>query len=373
MTPAKRTESLVLPVLLFLLLPSAAHTQGWSLDLSAGQAVYTPLSTHVGSLNAALGLRYTGTRRWLHLSSGVDLERHGPAWGTAGVGGWLGVERGSLSTGVTLDGQIFGYGETALEYGGVGGTLEVLPTLALRRGAAGVELHSGLLQTASTSAGLVGGRVAFDGGARAWGEAAPGLRVGVQTRYLQVPEGGRPYVGASAQLTRGRLGLWGSAGRWLSADDPLAGPYTAYGVGGSVGLAGGLELSASLQQEPPDPFYLSSSRRGWSVRVSRPLRRRSAPAPGVRLPDAPEVEGGRVTFRLPLSGHPEAPAVLGDFTGWRPVPMVRVGESWEVRLPVAPGVHHYGFRTAAGEWLVPASAQQVDDGMGGTSAVLVVP
>ncbi|MDP9349804.1 MAG: hypothetical protein M3P24_11800, partial [Gemmatimonadota bacterium] len=168
MTPAERTGSRVLPVLLLLLLPSAAHSQGWSLDLSAGQAVYTPLFGHLGSLNAALGLRYTGNAgRWLSLSSGVDLARQGPAWGAGGVGGWLGVERGSLSLGATLTGHLFGYGETEFEYGGVGGTLEVLPTLALRREAGEVELHAGVLQTASTSAGLVVARVAFDRGARA--------------------------------------------------------------------------------------------------------------------------------------------------------------------------------------------------------------
>jgi len=38
-----------------------------------------------------------------------------------------------------------------------------------------------------------------------------------------------------------------------------------------------------------------------------------------------------------------------------------------------PGVYHYTFRSATGEWFVPVStAGRRDDGMGGFVAVLVV-
>jgi hypothetical protein len=367
------TGSRLLPVLLLVLLPAAAHAQGWSLDLSAGQAVYDPLETHIASVNAALGLRYgVETRRWLYLSAGADLAGEGPHWGAGGAGTWLGVERGSLSVGTRLGVDLFGYTETEETYGGGGATLEVMPTLLLRQGRGELELHAGVLQTGSTSAGLVGARSAFDGGARALLGAAPGVRLGAEARYLRVPEGGRPYVGVSAQVSRGPGSLWGFAGHWLEEDSTLVPPYTGYGVGGSVRVPGGAELVASWQQEPPDPFYLSAGRRTWSVRVSRALGGRRAPAPA-ELPLPSEVADGRVTLRLPVSEHPEPPSVVGDFTGWQPVPLVRVGELWEVRLAVAPGVHHYHFRTPEGRWFVPASLHQVDDGMGGTSAVLVVP
>ena len=53
--------------------------------------------------------------------------------------------------------------------------------------------------------------------------------------------------------------------------------------------------------------------------------------------------------------------------------MRREGGEWIVRLPLMPGVYHYTFRSASGEWFVPPStAGRRDDGMGGYVAVLVV-
>jgi hypothetical protein len=44
-----------------------------------------------------------------------------------------------------------------------------------------------------------------------------------------------------------------------------------------------------------------------------------------------------------------------------------------VRLSLAPGVYHYAFRSAKGDWFVPVStAGRRGDGMGGYQAVLVV-
>jgi len=44
-----------------------------------------------------------------------------------------------------------------------------------------------------------------------------------------------------------------------------------------------------------------------------------------------------------------------------------------IRVPLTAGVYHYAFRSAGGEWFVPASVVgRRDDGMGGHVAVLVV-
>ena len=46
--------------------------------------------------------------------------------------------------------------------------------------------------------------------------------------------------------------------------------------------------------------------------------------------------------------------------------MQREGGEWVVRLPLSPGVYHYAFRAANGEWFVPPSTPgRRDDGMGG--------
>jgi hypothetical protein len=90
-------------------------------------------------------------------------------------------------------------------------------------------------------------------------------------------------------------------------------------------------------------------------------------------PVAAEVGAGGVTLRIPGRGLRQAPSVAGDFSGWRPLRMVRSGEFWVIRLDLAPGAYRYAFRTADGEWFVPDSVPgRRDDGMGGVSALLLV-
>ena len=53
--------------------------------------------------------------------------------------------------------------------------------------------------------------------------------------------------------------------------------------------------------------------------------------------------------------------------------MQREGREWLLRLPLAPGVYHYAFRSDRGQWFVPPSVpNRRDDGMGGYVAVMVV-
>jgi len=131
-----------------------------------------------------------------------------------------------------------------------------------------------------------------------------------------------------------------------------------------------LALWSSVRQEAPDPLYWNLPRRSWSVGITRrfnsagqaqPLATAEADAGGVMIRlNAVDVDGASVS-------------VAGDFNGWRPVPMQREGRDWLVRLPLAPGVYHYAFRSDRGEWFVPASVPgRRDDGMGGYVAVLVV-
>lgn len=394
MRGGRRTGSLLLPVLFCVLCPSLAHARQWAVDLSAGRALYEGLNDRVGAVNLAAGFRYESDRqRWGYLSGGLDLEKNGPRWAAGGAGGWMGVERGALALGVSLGAHGFGYSLDVTEEfptdnpAGTpelylveklawGATLEALPALRLRRGTMALEAHAGVVQTVRTMAGqfhlgdYLLARTAFDGGGSAAVEAGHGLRLGAEGRFLYLPSGGHPYAGASAQYARGAGSLWASAGRWMSPG--LAGDSAlGYGVGGSLRTGAGWELLAAWQQDASDPLYENTPRSSWSVRLSRALGRRPpAPLPALVPPEAAD---GRVAIRLPVAGHPAAPLVLGDFTGWEPVPMVRVGEFWELRVEIPSGVHRYGFRSAQGEWFVPESFPQADDGMGGTSAVLVVP
>ncbi|HEX2188681.1 MAG TPA: glycogen-binding domain-containing protein [Longimicrobiaceae bacterium] len=385
----------LLPALFFVLLlvPTPAPAQ-WSVDAAVGRAVYDPLASRIGALNASLGVRYRGagsrlgtSERWLYLSGGTDLGTQGLMWGAAGLGARAAVLRGTgWDLGVELGAHGFGYSESSYEVdeggfptpvkdpGDWGGTVEAIPTLAVRHGRFGLELRSGMVGTfgpvevfdaAEDELLFVAG---FDGGASATVEPVRGVQLGAVGRYMRFPEGGYPYLGGSAQLTRGRVALWGFAGRWMS--DSLATPRNALGVGAVVEPLPGLQVVGGWQQEPSDPLHLNAPRRSWSVRVSRTLGRSAPALPEVAAPPAPD---GTTAIRLPAAAVSAPPSVLGDFTGWKPVPMVRSGPFWEVRLPIAPGIHHYGFQDAGGEWFLPDGLPTADDGMGGKSAILVVP
>ncbi|HEV2736595.1 MAG TPA: glycogen-binding domain-containing protein, partial [Longimicrobiaceae bacterium] len=248
-----------------------------------------------------------------------------------------------------------------------GGTAEVIPSLEFRRGPVGVELRSGVVTTFGPVVGEWLAVTAFDGGATVSATPAEGVQVGAVGRYMRFPEGGYPYLGGSVQLSRGPGVLWAFAGRWMS--DSLDSPREGFGVGASVTPLPGLQVMGGWQQEPSDPLYLNAPRRTWSLRVSRTLGRTRPAIPALAPPTPAD---GNTVIRLPAAAVAEAPSVLGDFTDWKPVPMVRNGPFWELRLPLAPGIHHYAFRTAAGEVFVPDHLPATDDGMGGKSAVLVV-
>jgi hypothetical protein len=141
-----------------------------------------------------------------------------------------------------------------------------------------------------------------------------------------------------------------------------------------------VRLEAGVRQEPVDPLYESIPRRSWTVQLSHAFgrapaaTRRIAPAPATGTGSAaPVVANGRAVFRLPRRSYARAPSIVGDFTRWRPVRMTAAGAFWTVSVRVDQGAHHYGFKTAEGEFFTPSGVPTVSDGFGGRSAVLVVP
>ncbi|HEX5727709.1 MAG TPA: glycogen-binding domain-containing protein [Longimicrobiaceae bacterium] len=357
---------------LLLALPAAARAQGWAVDVAAGRAVHDPLSARIGTTVASLGLGYDGGNgaRWLYLSAGVPLGGSGPTWGAGGAGGWLGVERGGLSLGAQLAAHLFGFGSAGENPAGGGAALEVLPTAALTRGPFRGELYAGLTAPADVLGDSTDARAFFDSGVRLGFSPRADLEVGAEARYLAGEGGSWPYAGAAARVAPAWGEAWAYAGAWLGGDLPE--PAAALGAGASYRIDRRTEVAAEVRQEPVDPVYFNPARRTWTLQLRRRLGRLAAaeaPAPAL----LPEVAGGRVTFRLPRAEHAQPPAVLGDFNRWQPARMAAAGRFWTVTVRVAPGVHHYGFRGADGRFFVPPHLPAVDDGMGGTSAVLVVP
>jgi hypothetical protein len=357
---------------------SSAWAQGWTLDAYAGRAVFDPVSANVGTKNLSLGLRYAGLEGgWLYLFGAAPLADANPYWAAAGLGRrFIFTTRSSsaniLSAGLDLGAHGLGFRDPATSDPGGGATFEAFPFVALQRGAARLELRSGLLQYAGRFAGETESRTIYDSGARLVLSAATPLELTGEARYLRTEEGGYPYLGAAATMHHGRGELWASAGRWLA--DALS--DLSWGAGASLELGQRFELWAALRQEAPDPIYWNGARRSWNIGVSRRLGAGARPATPVPPPVPPpvEVSGGEVIIRLPLSAAKSAPAVAGDFTGWEPRAMIRSGDFWQVSLSLQPGVYHYAFRAEDGTWFVPESMPgRRDDGFGGYLAVLTVP
>ena len=82
------------------------------------------------------------------------------------------------------------------------------------------------------------------------------------------------------------------------------------------------------------------------------------------------VSGRRLTVRSSPARRAE---VMGDFTDWKPTPLVALGAGrWTLPVDLPPGVHHLNVRFDGGAWLVPAGAFAVDDGFGGRVGVVVI-
>jgi hypothetical protein len=82
------------------------------------------------------------------------------------------------------------------------------------------------------------------------------------------------------------------------------------------------------------------------------------------------VTGRNLTIRWAPARTAE---VMGDFTDWKPQPLVRMsGGRWTLPAVLSRGVHHLNVRFDGGPWLVPSGSFQVDDGFGGVVGMIVV-
>jgi hypothetical protein len=105
------------------------------------------------------------------------------------------------------------------------------------------------------------------------------------------------------------------------------------------------------------------------------VRVRTTP-PRVAVGDASIVatsaDGGAALIRVHAAGA-RTVEIMGDLTAWTPVALARRGDRWEVRLTTTPGSHHVVIRIDGGLWAPPANLPRIDDELGGTVGLLVVP
>jgi hypothetical protein len=356
-----------LAVPLVLLASTAVFGQGLFVDLAAGRVVFDPVPGSMATSNATGTLRFE-TPRGLSLygTAAAPLNREASIWGAFGGEGRLtlaGNRNAGAHLGVDVGAHGYLFRDVVLDQSGRGGTVAAVPFAALSSGGARVEVRGGWRGQTLSYAGIAERRGVLETGVRAgYGTV---LKVEGEARWVRAPEGTFPFAGASLVYAGTPVQAWVQGGKWASADlDEFA--WEA-GVGVSVNRD--TTFWASAQQRPPDPLYWNVMRRSWSVGMTR----RFGP-PAVALPSAPpRQDGNGVLIRLAAEAGVTDVSIAGDFNGWQPLPMQRDGQHWFIRLPLAPGVYHYAFRSSDGRWFVPSDvAGRRSDGMGGYVAVIVV-
>ena len=345
---------------------TAARGQGLSVDVSAGRLVYDPLSANVSTSSLIGSVRYdTRSDTWVYGTLAAP-GHDGTLWGAAGTGGRLMLNRSRLhrvNVGADVGAHGYSFRDRLIDQGGTGGTLEAIPFVRLSEGAGFIEGRAGWRGQTLSFAGVREKRGVFETGAR----GGYGTRLSVQgdARWVHAREGTYPFAGATVAYDASRVQLWGQVGKWMATDLD----DRVWALGSAARLGARTTVWASVRRDAPDPLYWNVTRRSWSVGVTQRLGR--VPAPLVPVASSP---AGPVAIRLSVTDAPSGTvSIAGDFNNWQPVPMLREGAEWIVRLALMPGVYHYTFRSADGEWFVPPSAAgRRDDGLGGYVAVLVV-
>ena len=356
-------------------IPDHASAQAWSVDVSAGRSVYDPVSAPVGTNNLIGSVRYDARREtWVFGAAAVPLGDQDTFWAAGGTGGRItlpGSEHRRATVGADLTAYAFSFRDSVADQIGNGATVEAFPFARVSAGAASVELRGGWRGHALSFMGDQQRRQVFETGVR--GTYGVTVKVQGDAHWVHATEGTYPFVGAKLLYDGTRLHAWAQTGRWLS--DTL--DAVSWGAGTALTLGPPVSIWLRVQQEAPDPLYWNTTRRTWSIGMTRRLGRvspRSADSPRSAQRVDVASKNGAVTLRLAVTDAPAGEvAIAGDFNDWQPIPMVREGDRWVIRLPLAPGVYHYAFRSATGRWFIPTStAGARDDGMGGRLAVLVV-
>ena len=160
---------------------------------------------------------------------------------------------------------------------------------------------------------------------------------------------------------------------WLTAHLALVAAGGSYPADYAQGLPGGryLSLGIRIASRRPSQPAMSDHEAGVPVRTPGLHSGPRAPAPaGPAFEIRPLGERQRIRMRVPGAARVE---LMGDFTGWRAVPLTRLGDGrWELILPLGPGLYRMNVRVDGGPWAAPSGMPVVTDDFGGTVGILRV-
>jgi hypothetical protein len=170
-----------------------------------------------------------------------------------------------------------------------------------------------------------------------FGRVAGGAVVGVRTsNNAIVPDGGWGSADVTTWLTS-RVALAVSAGQ--SPQDVVRGVPRIRYVSGAVRIALQPRIAAPQPVARGRGPYLIATRDGIEIRLD---------------------SAGRVEL-------------MGDFTEWMPVSLVRAGRAWRLDRPISPGIHRLAIRIDGGDWMTPTNLPAAHDDLGGAVALVAVP
>jgi hypothetical protein len=158
-------------------------------------------------------------------------------------------------------------------------------------------------------------------------------------------------------------------------------------VGATFPINRRLLATASVGNYPADLLQRLPAARFVSLSVRLPSRSRfprrddrltpvtqpvfSADGVILRIAAIDSAHGPRVVrVRAPASERLE---IMGDFTEWLPVTLVRTPAGvWEITLPIPAGPHRLNVRLDGGDWVVPTNVARVTDEFGGVVGLVQV-
>jgi hypothetical protein len=139
-------------------------------------------------------------------------------------------------------------------------------------------------------------------------------------------------------------------------------------------VAGGGRQPANLARGIPARRFATMG----MVLAYWPMSRGSVAVAPLRAPLAVksfEVRPGAEGFQKIIIrvGGVETVDVMGDFSDWQPLTLVRRGrDMWELSIPMSPGAHQINVRTDGGSWFAPPGMPTVKDSYNGEVGLLVV-
>lgn len=383
-TAAMRSARFAPLLLAFLVVPSLAAAQEWSVEAHAGRVRSALDPSGVSDATAMLGLRYDDLTTGIRLSAGIPTRSEVPLWGALSAARRLEARAGAFFAGLDLAGHGFLLHDrsdrTIIDRGGLFGRPierpgtpisgfavagQFLPGAGVQAGPVRAQVRGGVSHYESDFARQPFDRTALITDAEVGFTPTTAFRITTSARRYAVEDSAWTYAGVTAIAAHQRLSAWGTIGDWLNVETESM----PWAVGAALRVHDRVTITTSARNDVLDPLYLTPPQTSWSLGASVRIGGRTTPA----APVPAAYSNGVATIRLEHAHANGAVKIAGDFNSWKPEPMQRAGDAWTYSARIAPGVYNYAFVSEAGEWFVPEKYPgRKPDGMGGFVAVLVV-